>query len=324
MLSLVIPVYRNEENLDRLMRELTALAPRVPDSLEVVFVVDGSPDRSYERLQQSLPTAAFESRLLNLTRNFGQFAAVSAGLAAGRGDMFAVLSADLQEPPELVVQFADILRSGSADVVFGVRASRSDPWSSELTSSMFWRIYRRFVVPEMPPGGVDVFGCNREVRDKLLSLTEASTNLIALLFWVGYRRQFVAYHRQPRLEGVSAWTLSNKLRYCINSIFSFTDLPVRVLLGSGMIGAGFAAILGIVVFVSRVMGLVQVPGYAAIIITMVFFGGLTTFGLGIIGQYLWISLQNTRKRPNYIVWREQSFAAQPKSEAVAAGLQTRK
>jgi len=308
MVSLVIPLYKSEENLPRLLEELVKLAGRISGVLEVVFVVDGSPDRCHAQLEQRLPRLGLNTQLLSLSRNFGSFSAISAGLAAGKGDYFGVLAADLQEPPELIVQFVEALQSGEADIVFGVRSGRSDPWLSELFATLFWRLYRRFVLPEMPDGGVDVFGCTREVRDQLLSLKELDTNLIALLFWLGYRRKYVLYQRQPRLEGASAWTFAKKLRYCVNSIFSFTDLPVRILLGAGGIGSAVALLLGAIVFACKMLGLIPEPGYTPIILAVMFFGGLTTFGLGIVGQYLWISLQNSRNRPGFIVSRRQTFA----------------
>jgi len=307
MLSLIIPVYKNEANLERLLKELSKVTGQVADTVEVVFVVDGSPDRCYISLQEKLPHVPFQTQLLSLSRNFGSFAAIAAGLGAARGDHFAVLAADLQEPPELILQFADALQGDEADIVFGIRSSRSDPWFTELSSSLFWWVYRKFILPEMPPGGVDIFACTREVRDKLLSFKELNTNLIALLFWLGYRRKYVLYDRQARLEGKSAWTFKKKLRYSVNSIFSFTDLPLQFLLGVGALGSTVATVLGAIVLICRGLGLVPVPGYTAIIITIMFFGGLTTFGLGIIGQYLWISLQNTRNRPNFIVWRQHNF-----------------
>lgn len=301
MLSLVVPIYKNEENLDRLLAELEKLQPRLPDPLEVVFVVDGSPDACEQILLARLPTLPFRSQLISLSRNFGSFSAIAAGLEVSTGGYFAVIAADLQEPPELIVQFAEALRNDDADIVFGVRASRSDPWLSELASSMFWRLYRRFVIKDMPHGGVDIFGCTRRVRDHLLALHEANTNLIALLFWLGFRRKFFPYARQPRREGRSAWTFARKLQYSLNSIFNFTDLPIRFLLMTGLAGSALALLAAVIVIVFRVMGLIDVAGYTAIILTIVFFGGLTTFGLGLIGQYLWLSLQNTRNRPNYVV-----------------------
>ena len=323
MLSLVIPVYKNEANLPRLLRELEALAARVPDLLEVVFVVDGSPDASLELLRERLPSWPIRTQLVELSRNFGSFPAITAGLVHGRGDYFAALAADLQEPPELILEFHKILATGAADVVFGYRASRSDAWSSQTASEWFWRLYRRFVVKEMPRGGIDVFGCTRQVRDRLVELKEVNTNLIALVFWVGFRRAFVAYDRLARQEGRSAWTMGKKLRYALDSIFNFTDLPIKALLLLGITGTTAAVLAGATVFVAWLLGHIPVLGYTPLMLVISFFGGLTALGLGIVGQYLWLSLQNARGRPAFVVksvWTSDSHppAADRDRHALAA------
>lgn len=307
MLSLVIPVYRNEENLDRLLTELVRLRETLAD-LEVVFAIDGSPDRCAEILTTRLPATGLRAQLVQLSRNFGSFSAICAGLEVGEGDHFAVLAADLQEPPALIARFAAILSSGSADITFGVRSKRADPWLTELTSSLFWRLYRRFVLPEMPAGGVDVFGCTREVRDRLLSLRESHTNIVGLLLWLGYRQVFVPYERLARQEGRSSWTFAKKLRYSVDSIFNFTDLPIRFLLAAGLLGTGLSVLVTVIVLGAWSLGDINVPGYTPLILAITFFGGLTTLGLGIIGQYLWLALRNTRQRPNYLIRTVERFA----------------
>ena len=160
----------------------------------------------------------------------------------------------------------------------------------------------------MPQGGVDVFGCTRQVRDRLLELKESHTNLVALVLWVGFRRAFVPYDRQPRLEGRSQWTAGRKLRYAIDSVFSFTDLPIRALLFLGVAGTAFAVVAALTVFVMWALGRIPVLGYTPLMLVITFFGGLTALGLGIVGQYLWLSLQNTRRRPNYIVKTSTAFS----------------
>jgi polyisoprenyl-phosphate glycosyltransferase len=309
MLSLVIPVYRNEESLDRLLAALVDLSRQSTEKLEVVFVIDGSPDHCLDILRGRLAATPLDSRLVSLSRNFGSFAAVSAGLEAGVGDYFAVLAADLQEPPELVLQFVTALKGDEADIVFGCRTGRSDPWLSQLFSGLFWSVYRTFVVKEMPKGGVDVFGCTREVRDRLLGFKELNTNLIALLFWMGFRRKYIGYHRQPRKEGASAWTFSKKLHYCLDSIFNFTDLPIQLLLYAGVFGMLTSVLFASVLIVAKLHGDIPVPGYTPIVLAIMFFGGLASLGLGIIGQYLWLCLQNSRNRPAYIVASTQKFTA---------------
>jgi glycosyltransferase involved in cell wall biosynthesis len=314
MLSLVIPVYKNEENLPRLLGELESFASKLCEELEVVFVVDGSPDASLGILSERIPSWPLRAQLVELSRNFGSFSAIAAGLHRGTGDYFAVLAADLQEPRELILEFHRLMKSGEADIVLGYRTRRFDPWWSRLLSGCFWTLYRRFVVREMPKGGVDVFGCTRQVRDQLVELRELNTYLIALLFWLGFRRKFVPYQRQSRLEGRSAWTFGSKLRYAVDSIFSFTDLPIRVLLILGATGTMAALVASVVVFVSWLRGLVPVPGYTPLMLVIAFFGGATALGLGIIGQYLWLSLQNARNRPSFVIKSTASFEEQGSAE----------
>jgi len=301
MNSLVIPVYKNEANLERLLAELVKLGEHVPGEFEVVFVVDGSPDRCLEILRDRLPALPLRTQLLSLSRNFGSFAAIAAGLEAARGECIAVMAADLQEPPALALQFFEALGSGRTDIVFGVRGSRSDPWHSEIAARAFWFLYRKFVIHDMPPGGVDVFGCTREVRDRLLGLQGINTNMVALLFWLGYRREYIVYQRQPRLEGKSAWTFGKKLRYSLDSIFNFTDLPIRLLLYAGAIALLLAVAGSALVIFAKLRGDIPVPGYTPIVLAILFFGALTSLGFGIVGQYLWLGLQIGRRRPNYIV-----------------------
>ena len=330
MFSLVIPVYKNEQNVGRLLATLAELSARMPEEMEVVFVVDGSPDRSLELLGHRLAGVPFPSQLVSLSRNFGSFCAIAAGLRSGRGDRFGVLAADLQEPLDLVVQFSQTLLSGQADVVFGCRSGRADPWLSEFFSDFFWWVYRRFVVKEMPRGGVDVFACTRQVRDRLLELKEVNTNLIALLFWLGFRREFVTYNRLPRLEGKSAWTFAKKVRYCLDSLFSFTDLPIKFLLYLGAGGVAFAAVASAAVALARLTKGIPVPGYTPIVLAILFFGAITCLGMGILGQYLWLCLQNSRNRPAFVVSSSREYAAvrpgdretvspQPAARKAAAG-----
>lgn len=138
MLTLVIPVYCNESNLPSLLPAISSMSEQLNDALEVVFVVDGSPDRCYEILRDTLSTQRFGSQLILLSKNFGSFMAIRTGLQYGTGSRFAVMAADLQEPPELVIEMNRLLLNDQADVVVGVRENRNDPWLSKLSSSLFW------------------------------------------------------------------------------------------------------------------------------------------------------------------------------------------
>jgi len=201
-----------------------------------------------------------------------------------------------------------VLSNDKADIVFGCRTKRSDPWMSELTSTIFWLIYRKFVVKDMPKGGVDIFACSKKVRDQLLQFREINTNLIALLFWMGFRRHYIGYERAPREGGTSGWTFAKKLEYCLNSIFNFTDLPIRLLLTTGFAGSTLAVAAGLVVLIAKMRGDIAVPGYTVTVLFILFFGGLITLGLGVLGQYLWLSLQNIRRRPNYLIATSEQYS----------------
>ena len=307
MLSLIIPVYRNEASIPELLAELQGLHQALAGALEVVFVVDGSPDRCHELLRTQLPRTGLDATLVLLTRNFGAFAAVRMGLQQARGDTFAVMAADLQEPPELVLRMQAVLAEGQADVVVAERSGRHDPFWQRWQAALFWTLYRRYVVPEMPPGGVDIFACNRPFRDALLDLGESRSSLIAQIFWLGFRRAGVPYERQPRRHGQSAWTWRKKLAYLADSVFAFTDLPVRLLTRVGALGLLVAAVLGVVVLFGKLSGLIGVPGYAMTLIAILFFGALNLLSLGIVGTYAWRAYENTKQRPQAIALRVDRF-----------------
>jgi glycosyltransferase involved in cell wall biosynthesis len=310
ILSIIVPLYKSEPNLPLLFSELARIADLAPVDVELVFVDDGSPDRCGAIVEAKLAEGELgretRAQLLRLSRNFGSFAAITAGLQHASGDYFAVLAADLQEPPELTLEFLDRMRSGTADIVFGQRTGRDDPALSQLAARLFWGLYRRMVNPDIPSGGVDIFGCTAQVRDQICSMKEVETSLPALLFWVGYRRAFVPYQRRRREHGESAWTFGKKLRYLVNSVFSFTDLPIRALLAVGVLGMTLALLGAVTVLIGKLSGSIIVPGYSATVLTIFFFGGLTSAGLGIVGQYLWLTLQNTRRRPLFIVASQTS------------------
>lgn len=185
--------------------------------------------------------------------------------------------------------------------------SRSDPLLSRLASGLFWWTYHKFINREVPTGGLDVFGCTSQVRAVLTRLSESNSNLVALLLWLGFRRKFVPYERRPRLEGKSAWTVTKKLRYAFNSIFNFTDLPIRLLMILGAVGTVASLGVSLVVLITWLLKDIPVAGYTPIILAICFFGGLTLLGMGIVGEYLWLSLQNTRRRPNFICAAHDQF-----------------
>lgn len=312
MFSLIVPVYRNEGSIPFLVETLEELNRSMGGDLEAVLVVDGSPDRSLELLSAVLPKAAFSSQLLVLSRNFGVYQAIAAGLSSARGSLFAIMAADLQEPPSFIVELREKLETGQYDVVVGTRAGRADPLLSRVFSSIFWKLYRVLVQRDIPSGGVDVFGCNREFKEHLLALSERNTTLVGLIFWLGFRRGEVRYFRRPRQHGRSAWSFWRKVRYLLDSTFAFSDLPVRLLSLVGLLGIAISVIYASIVVFAKWTGRVPVPGYSAMVLLIMFFGGLNSLGLGLIGEYVWRTFENTKGRPTYIIAKRHEFAAEKK------------
>ena len=310
MYSIVIPVYRNAESIPSLLDALDTLAESL-NPLEVVFVVDGSPDNSWTLLNDSLGGCRFRSQLILLSRNFGSFAAIKTGLAQAEGEYFAVMAADLQEPPELAAEFFKILETEPVDVTIGMREGRDDPWLSRISANLFWSTYRTFVQKEVPPGGVDIFGCNRQVCDRLVAFTENNSFLVGQLLWLGFRRKLVPYTRRRREHGKSAWSLRKKLHYLMDAIFAFSDLPIRLLVAFGLTGMAAAMFLSALVLVAKLSGMINVPGYTATVLVIVFFAALNSLGLGIIGSYTWRVFENTKARPHAIVMNQKKFDAIP-------------
>ena len=304
--SLIIPVYRNEAFLPDVLRVVRGFAEQLGASFEVVFVVDGSPDRSEQWLLDHLPACGVPSQLIVLSRNFGSFTAVRTGLAAARGNFMAVMAADLQEPPSLVTDFYRVLAADN-DVAVGTRASRDDSLKQQVPSRLFWALYRRLVNPQMPAGGVDMFAVTARARDALLALDEAHSSLVAQLYWIGFPRVEVPYDRLARQHGESGWTLRKKITYLLDSIFSFTDIPITLLTLMGFVGTMVFLLLGLGLMAARLLGMIAVPGYTAIMVTILFSTSLLLFGLGIVGNYVWRAYENTKRRPLGVVRTRATF-----------------
>jgi len=305
--SLVVPVYRNSASIPDLIAAIEDITEAQCGSFEAIFVIDGSPDDSYALLQARLPQARFASRLIALSRNFGSFAAIREGLKIAKGDYIAVMAADLQEPPELVPAFYEVLGRGEVDVVFGQRCGRDDPFGSRVTASVFWWLYRRLAQSEMPEGGVDVFAIHRNVRDALLKLEPNQTSLVGQLVWLGFKRLSVPYERRRRKYGKSAWTLRKKIDYLLDSLFAFTDLPIRIFLNLGLGGMLLCVVGGITVFTIRFMGGISVPGYTPLALLILFFSALNLFGIGIAGQYAYRAFGAAKQRPGAVVMNDVCY-----------------
>lgn len=295
--SLIIPVYKNESSILDLLKFCDQLNLEMNNQLEVIFVNDGSPDNSALLLSENLIKCSYKSQLINLSRNFGAFNAIRAGLECGKGKYFAVMAADLQEPLTLIKKIFMELDTQEVDVCYGIRESRADSWLGKIFSYCFWMIYRKLCDKSLPPGGVDIFGCTERVRSILLNLKESHSSLIGQLFWVGFRRKGLSYVRNERHSGKSSWTFSKKMNYMMDSIFSFTDFPIRVFMFMGvitLIGSSFWAML---IIAEKFVGTITLPGYSSLILFLMLSLGINFIGLGMIGGYVWRAYENTKQRP---------------------------
>lgn len=304
--SIVIPVYRNADGIDELLEALVAIMAPYGDAAETVFVVDGSPDDSWTRLHTGIAQRGMNAQLIAHARNFGAFAAIRTGLQHARGEYLGVMAADLQEPPELMTRFFELLESGEHDVVVGARASRDDPALSSFASRTFWSMYRTLVNREFPVGGVDVFGCTRQVAHVLTSLDESHSSLVGLLYWAGFRRAEVPYGRRARTTGTSAWTFRKKRAYLLDSIFSFTDLPIRLITWIGMLGVIVSLLVAVTVFITWLLGGIPVPGYAATMLVLLASTATILIALGVVGTYVWRAFENTKRRPGAVVMSQET------------------
>ena len=290
--SIVVPVYKNEGSIEHLLNRINEVSTAVTGSVEAVFVVDGSPDKSLEALRSSLPRDGFDAKVLLLSRNFGAFSAIRAGLREARGEATVVMAADLQEPTSLILDMLGIVQRDEADVAVGVRQSRKDGVVSRTLSAVFWKVFNRVSSLELPRGGVDIFALSRSARETLNSFEESSTSLIGLIYWMGFRRQEVPYHRVERQVGKSSWSLQKRINYAKDSITAFSEFPLSVFLWSGVIGA-FQYM-----FTSDHQSQREITA-----IGLLFVASYLMAGLGIIGTYLWRLAENVRNRPDSITWK---------------------
>ena len=193
------------------------------------------------------------------------------------------------------------LERGECDIALGQRTGRADPAVASMSSRFYWWAYRHTVNREIPPGGVDIFGCTAEVAARLSTLVEQQTSLIGLLYWVGYRRKYFPYVRQARRHGKSGWTLARKFRYLFDSIYAFTDLPIIALQVVGLAGVVGSSVLGFIVFVSWLLGNIREPGYTPLMIVLLVSTSAILLALGVVGSYVARAYENSKDRPVSII-----------------------
>ena len=299
-LSLIVAIYKNEENLDNLSFELERIATEIED-FEVVFVIDGSPDNCENILKNRRKDFSFSSKIVVHSRNFGSQAAVKTGLIYSSKEISAILSADLQEPTELILKFYRHLQSEDVFIAFGLRLSRDDGLIVNMTSKTYWKLYSLLINRDIPKGGVDIFAIKTTARNQLLEMSEKDSFLIAQLFWLGYARVEVPYNRQKRLIGKSQNTFKKRLNYMANSVFNFTALPINLITFLGLAFLIVSFVYSLQILYLALAKAIPVPGFATLVLIMLTGFGVNFICLSVLGAYIWRTFKNTQKRPDAIV-----------------------
>lgn len=299
-LSIIIPFLNEEENIPHLHKRLCALEQRLPEiKLEIILVDDGSTDGSVEAIRR-LPHTGSSKRLVRLSRNFGSHAAVAAGMEYASGDAITFIPADLQDPPELLIAMLDKWRAGY-EIVWGVREERKDPLMTKLFARLFYRLFRRYALPQMPLKGVSLCLVDRQVIGSLGNLQERNSNLFGLIMWSGFQQCFIPYRSEARQAGRSKWSMGQKLKMCIDSFVAFSFLPMRLISTLGGL-VSFLGLLyaGVIIFQAIWRGGL-VAGWPSLMVTLLLCSGTQMLMLGIVSEYLWRALEAARNRPLYIV-----------------------
>ncbi len=300
-LSIVIPVYFNSPSLSELHKALIDLEQGLKSlcvELELIFVDDGSQDDSFEKLLE-LKNADNRIRVIKLTRNFGSVHALKAGFRFVSGDCFTVLAADLQDPPELILEMVKHWLGGSKFVICE-RVSRNDPITTRILSRIYYKILRLVVMRDFPEGGFDLALMDKDMLPYMIN--SAKNSYMALLaYWLGYKPVIIHYHRKARAHGRSKWTFAKKFKIFLDVMLGFSVTPIRAISLIGVFVSLLSFSYGIIVVIHALLQGNSVPGFPTIVSLITFLLGLIILMLGIIGEYLWRIFDETNLRPETVV-----------------------
>lgn len=297
-LSFVIPVFRNAGSIVPTYEKLMALFLQLQLDHEFIFVNDGSDDCSIEELL-SLHDKDFRVKVISFSRNFGQVPAVIAGLKVVSGEAVVIMSADLQEPVELIGEMIAKWKAGN-EIVIGHRVDREDSFIANKASIVFYRLMR-YVNPKMPKGGFDFMLIDQKALQVLNQIDERNRFFQGDVLWLGFSTAFIPYCRMKRPIGKSQWTLSKKLKYFIDGLLNTSYAPIRIMSLLGICFSFFGFLYAILIAYNRFINNTPFDGWAPIMILILIIGGLIMLMLGIIGEYVWRTYDETRKRPLYII-----------------------
>lgn len=315
LISIVAPFYNEELAIDRFFREVIDVLRDIGTEWEIICVDDGSSDATLNRLlaqARSKPAV----KVLELSRNFGKEAALSAGLEASTGDVVVLIDADLQDPPALIGQMLEKWREGY-DIVYGVRQSRnSDSLGKRATASGFYRVFNQLTPTPVPAHSGDFRLMDRRVADRVRELPERTRFMKGLFAWVGYKSTAVSYDRPGREQGRSAWSYWKLWNFALDGLTSFSTLPLRVWTYVGLIVSLLSFIYASFLIVRTLVFGVDLPGYASLMVVILFLGGIQLISLGVIGEYLGRVFLEVKQRPVYLVNRLHHFSGNNEESGV--------
>ena len=281
-ISVVIPVYYNQNNLRPLYADISAkLLDQDRYEWEIVMVDDGSKDKSYD-IMKELSEKDERIKIYGLSRNFGSHAAILCGLSKCTGDCAVVKAADLQEPTEMILEMVDSWKKGN-NVVLAVRKDRQEGKGQTLFANLYYWLVRKAALPNMPRGGFDVYLLDRKVINVMMQLDEKNSALTGQILWSGFRTEKIYYTRLQREIGESRWTLRKKIRLVTDTLFSFSTLPITIVSVIGTLSCFGATMWAVLVFIFKIMGLIDVSGWTTLFIFNLLSFGIIMLTLGILG-----------------------------------------
>jgi len=303
LLAIVVPVFNEHDNLARFHDEVSAVMRGLGDyDWEFVFVDDGSRDGSFDVLRM-LHERDDRVTALRFPRNFGSHVAIAAGIGRSRGDAAVIMAADLQDPPALIREFVARWREGY-DVVWGARSGRDDGAVRAWAMGRFYTLVRRFAIPTYPKGGTGSFCLiAKPVMDAFRQMNERNRLTFGLIAWAGFRETQVPYHRPSRLVGASSWTTSKMVKAAIDTFISFSLFPIRTITYIGLVVSGLSFLFGFYVLLNKLLYGTRVMGWSSVMLAVLLLGGVQLVMIGVLGEYLWRILEESRGRPLYIVER---------------------
>lgn len=301
VLSVVVPVFRNAGSIAKLHERLAAVEAKLGDmglAMELIFVDDGSDDASLAELMK-VKAARPATTVVKLTRNFGETRASRCGLRFVKGDCFSILAADLQDPPELILDMARAWHAG-AKFVICERESRDDPATSKAFSALYYKLIRTLVMRDYPAGGYDLALMDAQF---LPYMRETSKNLYTplLAVWLGCEPHVIKYHRERREHGESQWSFAKKIGTFVDVMLGFSVTPLRWVSALGLAAAVLSFVYGVYVVFDALLNEVPVPGWTSIVALISFLFGLVIVMLGLIGEYLWRIFDELNKRPEVVI-----------------------